>query len=313
MTEPRLVRAPATATLWACLSLLLLAPVACAQALAKPATTEAPAKPGAAQATSTFSYDVVDDQQIIAITNVTYQALDPYFPDRKQSQRLVLRTTTRTKSVIDEIGIEGSVTVDAWPLGTGLDRPPLYSVKQEGVSVAVMNQSILVFDRAVEDVPWWSVYSLDKGQHLFDTYIPVTEFSISREYDTPRFVGFEVPPDDATDQRLREPHVIGVLAYAAAERVIRETLVTCDDPDRAAVYRSYADETRELVLQTGPMPVATKGKEYPEPTRTLQLTFSQSFPSPPEPASVFIPVSGDDLDLAHAKLPACVHATAWKR
>src|SRR5260370_717848 len=32
MTEPRIVRAPATATLWACLSLLLLAPVACAQA-----------------------------------------------------------------------------------------------------------------------------------------------------------------------------------------------------------------------------------------------------------------------------------------
>src|SRR5258708_7095129 len=215
MTEPRIVRAPATATLWACLSLLLLAPVACAQAPAKPATTEAPAKPGAAQATSTFSYDVVDDQQIIAITNVTYQPLDPYFPDRKQSQRLGLRTTPRTKSVIDEIGIEGSVTVDAWPLGTGLDRPPLHSVKQEAVAVAR------------------------------------------------RFVGFEVPPDDAADPRLREPHVIGVLTYAAAERVIRESLVTCDAPDRAAVYRSYADETRELVLQTGAVPVATKGKEYP--------------------------------------------------
>jgi hypothetical protein len=331
MTEPRIVRAPTTATLWACLSLLLLIPVACAQAPAKPATTEAPAKPAtsaapakpatteaptkpeAAQATSTFSYDVVDDQQIIAITNVTYQALEPYFPGRKQSPRLVLRTTTRTKSVIDEIGVEGSVTVDAWPLGTVLDRPPLYSVKQEGVSVAVMNQSILVFDRAVEDVPWWSVHSLDKGQHLFDTYVPVMEFSISREYDTPRFVGLEVPPDDAIDQRLKEAHVVGVITYASAERVIREALITCDDPDRAAVYRSYADETRELALQTGPVPAATKGKGYPEPTRTLLLTFSQSFPSPPEPASVLIPVAGDDLDLAHAKLPACVHATAWKR
>ncbi len=313
MTEPRIIRLPAAATLWACLSLLLLAPAACAQAPAKPATTEAPAKPGAAQATSSFSYEVVDDQQIIAITNVTYQALEPYFPGRKQSQRLVLRTTTRTKSVVDEIGIEGSVTVEAWPLGTGLDRPPLFSVKQEGAGVAVMNQSVLVFDRTVEDIQWWSVFSLDKGQHLFDTYIPVTEFSISREFETPRFVGFEVPPDDATDARLKEAHVIGVLSYAAAERMIREALITCDDPDRAAVYRSYADEMRELVLQIGPVPVATKAKEYPEPTRTLRLTFSQSFPSPPEPASAFIPVAGDDLDLVHAKLPPCVHATAWKR
>lgn len=316
MTEPRIVSAPATATLWACLPLLLLllllTPGACAQAPPKPATTEAPAKPGAAQATSTFSYDVIDDQQIIAIANVAYQVLDPYFPDRKQTQRLVLRTTTRTKSVIDEIGIEGSVTVDAWPLGTGLDRPPLFSVKQEAVSVAVMNQSVLVFDRTVEDVPWWSVYSLDQGRHLFDTYLPVTEFSVSREFETPRFVGFEVPPDDATDGRLKEPHVVGVLTFASAERVIREALVTCDDPDRAAVYRSYADETRELALDVGPVPAA-KGKEYPEPTRTLKLTISQSFPAPPEPVSALIPVAGDDLDLAHAKLPACLHATAWKR
>lgn len=276
MIEPRMPRAPATATLWAFLSLLLLAPTACAQA---PAPAGAPAKP-AAEATSSFAYDVIDDQQTISITNVTYQALDPYIPGRKETQRLVLRTTTRSKSVVDEIGVEGSVTVDAWPLGTRLDRPPLYSVKQEGVEVAVMNQSVLVFDRAVEDVQWWSVYSLDKGRHLFDTYMPVTEFSISREYDTPRFVGFEAPPDEAPDPRLNEPHVVGVLTYASAERVIREALVTCDDPDRAAVYRSYADEMRELVLQVGPVPPA-KGKEYPEPARTLISPSAK--PSPRRP------------------------------
>ncbi len=252
MIELRIPGAAVTAALWALLSPLLLASAACAQT---------PAKPPATEPTSSFAYEVVDDQQTITINNVTYQVLEPYIPGRKATQRLVLRTTTRTKSVIDEIGIEGSVTVDAWPLGTGLDRPPLYSVKLEGAGATVVNQSILVFDRAIEDVQWWSVYSIDRGRHLFDTYVPVTEFSISREYDTPRFVGLEVPPDDATDQRLREPHVVGVLTYASAERVIREALLTCDDPDRAAIYRSYADETRELTLQVGPVPPA-KGKQY---------------------------------------------------
>lgn len=303
MIEPRIPGAAVTAALWALLSPLLLASAAYAQT---------PAKPPATEPTSSFAYEVVDDQQTITINNVTYQALEPYIPGRKETQRLVLRTTTRTKSVIDEIGIEGSVTVDAWPLGTGLDRPPLYSVKLEGAGATVVNQSILVFDRAIEDVPWWSVYSIDRGRHLFDTYVPVTEFSISREYDTPRFVGLEVPPDDATDQRLREPHVVGVLTYASAERVIREALLTCDDPDRAAIYRSYADETRELTLQVGPVPPA-KGKQFPEPARTLKLTISQAFPAPPEPVSALIPVSGDDLDLAHAKLPPCLKAAAWKR
>ena len=286
----------------------LLAAVA---ALAALLPLPAAAQPVSAQGTSSFSYEVTDDQPTVTISNVSYQTLQPYIPG-KASQRLVLRTTVRSKSVVDEIGIEGGVTVEAWPLGTGLDRPPLYTVKAEGAGARVINQSVLVVDRAVEDVAWWSVYSLDRGKHLFDSYVPVVEFSISREFDTPRFVGLEVPPDDASDPRLREPRVVAVLSYAAADRVIREALITCDDPDTAAVYRSYGDEIRELALEVGPVPPA-KGRAHPEPTRALKLTFSQAFPSPPEPVPARIPVAGDDLDLAHATLPPCLKAVAWKR
>jgi len=300
MIEPRILAAARPAL--AALAALLLASAAGAQTPAKPA----------AQGTSSFSFETVDDQQVVTINNVTFQALQPYIPGRKETERLVLRTTTRTKSVIDEIGVESGVTVEAWPLGTALDRPPLYTVKAEGVGAEVMWQSVLVVDRAVEDVPWWAVYSLDKGKHLFDSYVPVIEFSVSREFDTPRFVGLEVPPDDAADKRLNEPHVVAVLSYAAADRVIREALLTCDDTDTAAVYRSYADEVRELTLEVGPVPPA-KGKAYPEPARALKLTFSQAFPAPPEPVSARIPVAGDDLDLAHATLPPCLKAAAWKR
>lgn len=276
------------------------------------ANAQVPAPSLAAQATSSFGFETKDGQQIVTITNVTFQAIDPYIPGRKGNDRLVLRMTTQTKEAMDDIGVAGKVTVEAWPLGADLAQKARYSISLEGTGAEVMNQSVLVFDRGVEEVSWWSVYSLGKGQHLFDTYVPMIEFSISREFDTPRFVGFETRPDDTADKRLRDPHVVGVLSYASAERVIRETLLTCDDPKRADNFRSYADETREVALVEGPVPPA-KGRETPEPTRTLKITFSQSYPASPNPVSALIPVAKDDLDLASAKLPPCLHAVAWKR
>ncbi|HEV3177727.1 MAG TPA: hypothetical protein VGZ72_17160 [Stellaceae bacterium] len=276
------------------------------------AQTPAPSPTVTTQSASNFSYETKDGQQTVTITNVTFQAIDPYLPGRKDTKRLVLRTATRTTEVIDEIGIQGSVTVEAWPLGTDLSQKPRYGVTLEAAGAKAMNQSILVFERGLEEVQWWSVYDLEKGQHLFDTYVPVVEFSISREFDTPRFAGFETPPDDAADKRLTEPHVVGVLTYASAERVIREALLTCDDPKRADNFRSYADANRELALVEGPVPPA-KGRAQPEPTRTLKITFSQSYPSPPNPVTAVIPIGKDDLDLTNAKLPACMHAAAWKR
>lgn len=286
------------------LGLLLVGPAASAPA--------PPAAPVTAQSASSFAYETKDGAPTITITNVTFRAIEPYLPGRKDSKPLVLRMATRTTEVIGDIGIQGSVTVEAWPLGADLSQKPSYGVTLEAAGAEVMNQSILAFDRGLEEVPWWSVYDLENGQHLFDTYVPVVEFTISREFDTPRFAGLETPPDNAADKRLTDSHVVGVLTYASAERVIREALLTCDDPKRAADFRSYSDAERTLSLVEGPVPPA-KGNTPPEPTRTLKLIFSQSYPSPPNPVTVLVPIGKDDLDLANAKLPPCLHATAWNR
>jgi len=52
---------------------------------------------------------------------------------------------------------------------------------------------------------------LGSGQHLFETYVPLLSFSISRETVTTRYVGFEAPGDDTNDTRLKQPNVVGVL------------------------------------------------------------------------------------------------------
>lgn len=127
--------------------------------------------------------------------------------------------------------------------------------------------------------------------------MPLLGFSTSRETLTQRYAGLDVPPDDTKDARLKEPHVVGVIVYASGERVIREALLTSDDPKQAADLRSFADESRTMSYAA----------------RSLRIVFTQNYPSPANPLTVTIPVTRDDLDLSRAQLPPHVHIAAWKR
>lgn len=240
-----------------------------------------------AQSPSTITYSVKDQVPAVEITNVAYEIVG----------RLVLRKTSHTKQVVDEIGMEASTTVEAWPLGVDLKQKPLYSMTVEGVDAKALNNEVMSIARGLEEVEWWSVYKLGNGERLFDTYTPLLQFSISREIQTLRYVGLEVPPDDVRDTRLKAPNVVAVLTYASAERVIREALITCDDAKQASLLRSYADSERRVTHDSG----------------AIKISISQSYPSPPNTLAITIRIAKDDLDLARAQMSARIHVAAWKR
>jgi len=249
------------------------------------------------QAASRIEYKNENSSESVAINNVVFDMAGPAIPGRESNDRLVLRKTTNTKQVLDEKGMEAATTVEAWPLGTALNEKPLYSITVEGVDPIIVKNQLIVVSRGLEDVGWWSVYKLGSGEHLFDTYAPLTHFSISQETQTLRYVGLDVPPDDVADSRLKDPNVVGVLTYASGERVIREALITCDDPKLALVLRSYFDASRFITFADG----------------SVQLTVSQNYPLPPTRLSITVPVKGDDLDLTRSKAPAGLHIAAWTR
>jgi hypothetical protein len=253
-----------------------------------------PHKPFQAQSPASVVYSVKDGQQTVEITNVSYEV----------TGRLLLRTTTRTKQVIDEIGMEASTTVEAWPLGVDPIQKPLYALKAAGVDAKTVDGALLVILRGLEETPWWSVYKLDKGERLFDSYVPLLGFSIRRDIQTMRYVGLEVPEDDVQiaphDARLKEPHVVAVLTYASAERVLRDALITSDDPNQAQTLRSFADATRSLT------PVG-------EPVDALKLSISQNYPSRPATMVLTIPIERDDLALTKATMPPHLHIALFKR
>jgi hypothetical protein len=271
--------------------LLLIADVAIAQTH-KPFQTQSPAS---------VVYGVnKDGQQTVEITNVAYEVTSTGVPGRPQEQRLLLRSTTRTTQVVDEIGMEASTTVEAWPLGVDPKQSPLYALKVAGVDSKTVDGALLAVLRGLEDTEWWSVYKLGTGERLFDTYVPLLGFSIRRDIQTMRYAGLEVPADDGTNARLKDPHVVAVLTYASAERVLREALITSDDPKQAQALRSFADASRSVTL------VET-------PARALKIAISQNYPSAPATVALTVPIVGDALDVAHAQMPARLHVVAWKR
>ena len=258
-------------------------------------------QPFQSQSPASVAYSVdKDGQQTVQITNVGYEVVNNGVPGRPQNERLLLRTITRTKHVVDDIGEDASTTVEAWPLGVDPKQKPIYTLKTDGVDAKTVDGALIVILRGLEDTEWWSVYKLGTGQRLFDTYTPLLGFSIRRDIQTMRYAGLEVPEDDVKDARLRDGHVVAVLTYASAERILHEALITSDDPKQAQILRSFADASRNVTLVESPAPA-------------LKVAISQNYPSAPATVTLSIPIARDDLDLAHAQMPAHLHVALFKR
>ncbi len=263
------------------------------------------AKPFQTQSSSSVNFSTAaDGSESVEIRNVTFEIVTNV-PGRPPSDRLLLRKTVRSKEVFGDIGVQASVTLEAWRFGDDLKQKPLYTLNTSGTEGHTMDNALFVVSRGLEEVDWWSAYKLGSGQHLFDTYVPLVSFSISRDTVKTRYVGLEVPDDEVEDARLKQPNVVAVLTYASGSRVLREALLTSDDREQAQLLRSFADETRTLAVAEAP------GKS--QPPLTIKISFTQNYPSPPNAVEVSIPVLGDDLDLAHAQLPGRMHASVWKR
>jgi hypothetical protein len=64
--------------------------------------------------------------------------------------------------------------------------------------------------------------------------------------------------------------------------------------------RSYADETQEVTFME-------------TPARRLKIAFSHNYPDAAATVDASVPVTKDDLDVAHAQVPAGMHIAPWRR
>jgi hypothetical protein len=256
--------------------------------------------PFQARSASTVSYTVESGGETLEIHNVAWQYTGTGVPGRPTDEHLLLRTTTHEKNFVGDIPEPGAVTLEAWPLGVDPNTKPLYSVQLEADAAHALDNCLWVIDRGYVDAPMWSIHRLGDGRHLFDTHVELVRFTVSRADGTPRYAGLDVPADDTPDARLKEPHVVAVVVYAAEDRVLREALITHDKPAEARQMRSFADETQQITL-------------IETPARRLKIAFSHNYPDAAATVEASIPLTKDDLDVSHAQLPPGMHVAPWRR
>ena len=122
--------------------LLLSAPIVFSQQPQK--------RPFEHQSNSTISHRNESDSEVLEIKNVVYELTGSGIFGRPKDERLVLRKTTRTKQIVDEIGMTATTTVEAWPLGVDPKEKPLYSITVPGSDPITLNSEVVVVSRGIE-------------------------------------------------------------------------------------------------------------------------------------------------------------------
>jgi len=73
---------------------------------------------------------------------------------------------------------------------------------QSNLSSHTIDKAIFIVSRGLEEADWWSVYRLRTGRHLFDTYVPLVCFSISKQLRITPYIGLDVLSDEISDTQL---------------------------------------------------------------------------------------------------------------
>lgn len=217
--------------------------------------------------------------------NVGFRMVMVPVPGEPRPRRLLLRLEVTDSDVFASGPAEGRVRLDAWPLDGADDvkKPALYTVVAPGRAATLDEDGTLVVERGSRR----SIYALSSGTWLYDAESQVSSFAL--EGDRRRVIAVSSAEDDMP------PGSVAVLTYATNQTVLKRVLLSASDPTRARLLRSSVGLTRAVAR----LEDATR--------RTLDL---------PLPAgTVRIPMTGDDLDLARAQVPAglsLVELKPWK-
>jgi hypothetical protein len=206
--------------------------------------------------------------------NVTFQTMHVAMAGEPRPRRLLLRLEVTDADVFASRPGEGRVRLDAWGLDGVEDvrKPALYTIIAPGRAAALGDDGTLT----VEHGSRRSLYSLAGGQWLYDTDSPPASYAA--DGDRRRFVALAAAEEDMPAR------TIAVLTLATAQVPLKRVMIVADDPTRARLLRSS-------VAMVRPVPRLEDATR-----RTIDLSL---------PAGLLrIPVSGDDLDLAKAQVPA---------
>ncbi|RAU22066.1 hypothetical protein CU669_10280 [Paramagnetospirillum kuznetsovii] len=220
---------------------------------------------------SSFFIRDENGRYITRLTNTTYNLLSVPMVGEPRPRRLLARMQIR----VGEDG-EGLASFDAWPMGapSEFSKTPLYSIRAQAGAASVGEDSMFWAERGGRK----TAYSLVDGNRLFDSDMPMAQFTF--EPEARRMAALAI-----ADEEFSARGGVAVISYAAPGRVLRRVVLVADDSFRANMLRATISATRLVSY----LDEAAGG-------RVVELPLAAG--------PVRIPVNPTDMDLARAKLPA---------
>ena len=225
--------------------------------------------------------------------------------------RMLLRLHVTQEWDVNSPEAQGHVRLDAFDSRTSILGKPLYTVEADGADGHILPDCLLQIDRGLEDFQWWQINDLTTGALLFETMAEPLIFATldNDQIRSSHAAGVYVPPDDESDKRLADSHVVGLLTLATDGKVATRLLITASDPAKARDLRSYWDERRYLsVVETGKDgALGPATAEQPLSKRPLSLQVSW----PVAGLTLSVPIGPAGLKAEGVTIPDGLKIAAW--
>lgn len=207
---------------------------------------------------------------------------------RGRRERLLLDLTTVTRETLGEKGIEGTAEISARPADK--DSRPLFTLALPGRTATLDNDGFIAIDEDDCCALHRAFRNVATGDLLFETTVPTVALTLEGPGWKRRVAAFVAAMDGRDQLRAWGDKAIGVVTYAASDRVIRQVLVEAVDAETARRLRSLSDERMALAWidrRSGAPIVTVPERGAVEPALRLQFLTSG--------IELDIPLRNDDL------------------
>jgi hypothetical protein len=175
------------------------------------------------------------------------------------------------------------------------ELPLLYSLRLIARAAALNESGLIAADLGDCCTLHRGYYDAATGERLFESTVPIASLTLEGLRFKRRVAAFVTKMDGNKDHAAWGDNAIGLISYAAADRVIRQVLVTAEDATVARRLRSLDDELTALAWVDGRTgtPIVTvpeRGAVQPQ----LRLHYATSG------IEVKIPLESDDFVLTEA-------------
>jgi len=186
------------------------------------------------------------------LTSVSHLLTGQVVTERGRREQVLVSIRVVTEETIGEKGISGEVEITGRPAEA--DAPPLYTTRLSGRAAVLEDGGLIAVDQDDCCALFRAYLSPATGRVLFQSTVPPARLDLEGMSYRRRIAAYTAALDDQPEHRAWGDKAVGLLTYAAADRVVSRILIEAADARTARRLRSIDDERAALAwvdMRTG--------------------------------------------------------------